>query len=268
LVKCSLIQLSFEPDVVTAYERRVVQAAEAGSKVIAFPELFGHPFFPACRDPSEVGPIGAPVSESPVVQRMVELAERFAIVLLVPFAERDSSGKLFDSIAVIDAGGSLSGVYRARQVPQFEGFWLQNYFEAGDSAAVFDTRQGRIGVCVCYERHFPEIWRALANDGAELGIACCGASGGGITETLWEPELMTAAYSNGMFVGAVNRVGADLGKAHFYGGSLFVGPDGRIIEAGEKRKDAVVTADIDLTKVAAMRKLRPFLEQSKQLRGR
>jgi N-carbamoylputrescine amidase len=174
----------------------------------------------------------------------------------VPIFERDAvDGVYYNTCAVIDADGTFLGKYRKTHIPQVDGFWEKFFFKPGASNwPVFQTRYCRLGVYICYDRHFPEGWRALALNGAEY-IVNPSATVSSLSEYLWKLEQPAAAAANGCWIGAINRVGReqpwDIGE--FYGQSYFVNPCGEIVAIASRDRDELLVHDMDLSEVRAAR---------------
>ncbi len=143
---------------------------------------------------------------------------------------------------MIDADGTYLGKYRKQHIPQVKGFWEKFYFRPGNGGyPVFDTAVGKVGVYICYDRHFPEGWRALGLNGAEI-VFNPSATHRGLSEYLWSIEQPAAAVANMYYVGAINRVGIEpLGENDFYGQSYFVDPRGQYV--GDKGDPYQARAD-------------------------
>lgn len=227
----------------------VARAAGGGADLIVFPELAVDRFFPAERRDDDADPRAEPVP-GPLTSRLQEAAARHRIVIVFNLYERAEDGRHYDSSPVIDADGSLLGATRMVHIAQFPGFWEQDYYTPGDRGApVYDTAAGRVGVAICYDRHFPEYLRALALAKADL-VAIPQA--GAIDEWpdgLFEAEVRTAAFQNGYFVALCNRVGVEE-KSTFAGESFVVDPEGRVLARGRRLEEDLVTADLDLGAVA------------------
>jgi len=181
-------------------------------------------------------------------------------VLVVPVYEVESSGVFYNTAAVIDADGRYLGKHRKNHIPQVAGFWEKFYFRPGNLGyPVFDTAVGRIGVYICYERHFPEGWRALGLAGAKI-VFNPSATSRGMSEYLWRLEQPSAAVANEYFVGTINRVGVEpLGANEFYGQSYFVDPRGQFVgEVASDVDDAVVVRDLDLGLIDEVRRIWAF----------
>ena len=151
--------------------------------------------------------------------------------MILPMYEQEQPGVLYNTAAVVDADGRYLGKYRKTHIPQVKGFWEKFYFRPGNLGyPIFDTAVGRIGVYICYDRHFPEGWRALGLAGATI-VFNPSATSRGLSSYLWKLEQPASAVANEYFIGAINRVGieADLGDDDFYGTSYFVDPEGKFV---------------------------------------
>jgi len=169
--------------------------------------------------------------------------------------------ELADVPRLLDADGTYLGKYRKHHIPHVgPGFWEKFYFRPGNLGyPVFDLPFARIGVYICYDRHFPEGARALGLAGAEI-VFNPSATVAGLSEYLWKLEQPAHAVANGYFVGAINRVGVEApwNIGEFYGSSYFCDPRGQIIAQACRDKDEVLTADLDLDKIAEVRKTWQF----------
>ncbi len=152
------------------------------------------------------------------------------MVLILQVYEKEQEGLLYNTAAVIDADGTYLGKYRKTHIPQVKGFWEKFYFRPGNLGyPVFDTAVGRVGVYICYDRHFPEGWRALGLNGAQM-VFNPSATSRGLSSYLWQLEQPASAAANMYFVGAINRVGVEeLGDNDFYGSTYFVDPRGQFV---------------------------------------
>ena len=232
----------------------VANAAAAGAKVICLQEIFHGPYFPAEQDPKWYSM--AEPEDGPTVSRMRELARTHDTVLVVPFFEEAQTGVYYNSAVVIEADGSVVGKYRKTHIPQVGPcFWEKFYFKPGNLGyPVFDTSVGKIGLLICYDRHFPEAARALGLKGAEL-VFNPSATVESLSKHLWELEQPAHAVANGYWIAAVNRVGVEkpLSEAKFYGSSYFCNPRGEIVAQASDSEDEVLVADIDLDLVREAR---------------
>jgi N-carbamoylputrescine amidase len=174
----------------------------------------------------------------------------------VPIYELDMTGVYYNTAAVIDEQGAYLGKYRKHHIPHCNpGFWEKFYFKPGNLGfPVFDTSAGKIGVYICYDRHFPEGARELGLNGAEI-VFNPSATVAGLSEYLWKLEQPAHAVANQYFVGAINRVGSEApwNIGEFYGQSYFCNPRGQIMTEGSRDQDEVVVADLDLEMIEEVR---------------
>src|SRR6187549_3888094 len=193
---------------------------------------------------------------------MRKLAKKHGMVIVAPIYEEDQPGVYYNTAAVIDADGKYLGKYRKTHIPHcLPGFWEKFYFTPGNLGyPVFDTAVGKVGVYICYDRHFPEGARALGLNGAEM-VFIPSATSRGLSEYLWRIEQVSHAVANGYYVGTINRVGieADLGEDDFYGQSYFVNPRGQFIgDVGSAHDEELVVRDMDLDKIQEVRQTWQF----------
>ena len=231
------------------------RAAEQGAQVMCFQELFYGPYFCQVQE-DEYFDFAEPIPDGPTTRRMQEVAKETGMVLIVPIFEKEDDGFYFNTAAVIDADGSYLGKYRKTHIPQVQGFWEKFYFRPGNLGyPIFDTAVGRIGVYICYDRHFPEGWRALGLAGAKI-VFNPSATSRGLSMYLWNLEQPAAAVANEYFIAAINRVGKEpLGDNDFYGSSYFVNPRGQIVEgAASDTEEELVVRDLDLDMIEEVRK--------------
>jgi len=260
VVRCALIQTKGEEDkeaMIDKHEKFIREAAEKGAKIICLQELFYSIYFPAEQDPKWFD-LAEPIPDGPTTKRMQELAKELGVVLIVPIFEVEKPGFYYNTAAVIDADGTYLGKYRKTHIPHVKGFWEKYYFRPGNLGyPVFDTAYAKIGIFICYDRHFPEPARILALKGAEI-LFNPSATTAGLSEYLWKLEQRAHAVANGVFVGAINRVGVEITGDPFYGTSYFCDPYGNIIAEGSRDKEEVVIADLDLDLIWEVRKLWQF----------
>ncbi|MCI0841802.1 MAG: acyltransferase [Chloroflexi bacterium] len=265
-IRAGLIQASIEDELpqdlqklkkvmIDKHMALIEEAAGKGVQVLCLQELFYGPYFPAEQD-SRWYELAEPVPDGPTVRLMQEVAKKHGMVMVVPVYEEDNTGVLYNTAAVLDSDGTYLGKYRKTHIPHLApGFWEKFYFRPGNIGyPVFATRVGKVGVYICYDRHFPEGARALGLNGAEI-VFNPSATVAGLSEYLWRLEQPAHAVANGYFVGAVNRVGRerpwDIGE--FYGNSYFCDPRGQIIAQGPRDEDQVVVADLDLDMIREVR---------------
>jgi beta-ureidopropionase len=239
---------------IKSHEEYARQAAAQGAKVLCFQELFYGPYFCQVQDPKYYA-YAEPVP-GPTVERFAALAAELGMVLIVPVYEEEQPGVRYNTAAVIDADGRYLGKYRKTHVPQVSGFWEKFYFRPGNLGyPVFDTAVGRIGVYICYDRHFPEGWRALGLAGARI-VFNPSATSRGLSAYLWKLEQPASAVANEYFIGAINRIGieADLGDDDFYGTSYFVDPEGRFVgDVASAHEPELVVRDLPMDLLAEVR---------------
>jgi N-carbamoylputrescine amidase len=256
VIRAALVQASWTGDkesMIKAHEEYARQAAAQGAKVMCFQELFYGPYFCQVQDPKFYA--YAESVPGPTVERFSALAAELGMVLILPVYEQEQPGVLYNTAAVVDADGRYLGKYRKTHIPQVKGFWEKFYFRPGNLGyPVFDTAVGRIGVYICYDRHFPEGWRALGLAGATV-VFNPSATSRGLSSYLWQLEQPAAAVANEYFIGAINRVGIeDLGDDDFYGTSYFVDPEGKTVDAvGSAHDPQLIVRDLNLDLLAEVR---------------
>lgn len=235
--------------------KMVEDAAKQNVQMLCFQEIFTTPYFCAEQQTRWYEAVER-VPDGATVKLMQDVAKQTGMVLIVPVYEEEMSGVYYNCAAVIDAGGKFLGKYRKSHIPHLApGFWEKFYFRPGNLGyPCFDTAFARIGVYICYDRHFPEGARALGLNGAEI-IFNPSATVAGLSEYLWKLEQPAHAVANGYFVGAINRVGheAPWNIGEFYGQSYFCDPRGQIVAEAPRDKDALVVADLDMDKIREVR---------------
>jgi beta-ureidopropionase len=256
VVRAALVQMSWTGDketMIKAHEEQLREAAALGAQVICFQELFYGPYFCQVQDSSWYS--YAESVPGPTTERFASLAAEHGMVVILPVYEEEQPGVLYNTAAVIDADGTFLGKYRKNHIPQLPGFWEKFYFRPGNLGyPVFDTAVGKVGVYICYDRHFPEGWRALGLNGAQI-VFNPSATSRGLSSHLWKLEQPAAAAANEYFVGAINRIGIEpLGDDDFYGTSYFVGPDGGFVgEVASSAEAEMIVRDLDLSKLREVR---------------
>ena len=264
VIRCGLIQASnpkhegslqeIKEAMILKHLPLVEEAGKKGVQILCLQEIFHGPYFCAEQDIKwyrTAEPVPGPITE-----RMAALAKKYHMVMVVPVYEMEQEGIYFNAAAVIDADGKYLGKMRKVHIPHtWPGFWEKFYFKPGTLGfPVFQTAYAKIGIYICYDRHFPECARILALKGAEV-LFNPSATTEGKSRYLWELEQPAQAVANGVFIGANNRVGLEkpweFGK--FYGSSYFVDPRGKILVKGSEDKDEVVVADLDLDQIREVR---------------
>jgi predicted amidohydrolase len=234
------------------------EAARAGANLIAFAELAFTPFYPQVPASAASAGLAEPVP-GPTTDLFCSLARETGLVAVLNLFEREGD-RTYDSSPVIDADGHIVGVTRMVHIMEGPGFHERGYYAPGDRESfVHRTAAGRVGVAICYDRHFPEYMRGLRLAGAEIVVVPQAGSVGEWTEGIFEAELQVAAFQNGYHAALVNRVGRE-DTLEFAGESFVVDPDGRIIARAPRGQDHILYADCDLAKNAASHAVRHFLE--------
>ncbi|CAN5630266.1 nitrilase-related carbon-nitrogen hydrolase [soil metagenome] len=235
--------------------KMVEDASKQGVQMLCFQEIFTTPYFCAEQQTRWYEAVEK-IPDGKTVKLMQDVAKQFGMVLIVPIYEEEMSGVYYNSAAVIDANGKYLGKYRKTHIPHVApGFWEKFYFRPGNLGyPCFDTAFARIGVYICYDRHFPEGARCLGLNGAEI-IFNPSATVAGLSEYLWKLEQPAHAVANGYFVGAINRVGyeAPWNIGEFYGQSYFCDPRGQIVAEASRDKDELVVADLNMDMIREVR---------------
>jgi beta-ureidopropionase len=271
IVRCSLIQATNEAPTESSIEAikqamiekhvgMIRQAAANGAQLVCLQEIFYCPYFCAEQstrwyDSTERVPDG------PTIELMQALAKELGIALIVPVYEVENEGVYYNTAAVLNSSGEYMGKYRKNHIPHVApGFWEKFYFRPGNLGyPIFDLGFVKVGVYICYDRHFPEGARALGLNGAEI-VFNPSATVAGLSEYLWKLEQPAHAAANGYFVAAINRVGVEApwNIGEFYGQSYFCDPRGQIFAQASRDKDEVLTADVDLDLIGEVRKTWQF----------
>jgi len=271
VVRCGLIQVrnvvppsrplaAIKKAMIDRHTALIAQAARKNVRILCLQELFYGPYFCAEQEPRWYE-LTERVPDGPTVTYIRKLAKKHGMAIVAPVYEEEQAGVYYNTAAVIDADGSYLGKYRKTHIPHCKpGFWEKFYFRPGNLGyPVFETAFAKVGVYICYDRHFPEGARALGLNGAEI-VFNPSATVAGLSEYLWKLEQPAHAVANGYFVGAINRVGreAPWNIGEFYGSSYFCDPRGRILSEGPRGRDAVVVADLNLDLIAEVRAVWQF----------
>lgn len=249
-IKIALIQLACSRDRAQNLGRglaKMEEAAARGAQLVVFPELSFLPFLP--QHPARAGfedwaePVPGPTTEI-----LARKAAELRMVVIFNLLEIQA-GKTYDSSPVIDSDGRLLGLNRMVHVMEAPGFHEKGYYHPGDAGAgVFQTTTGKVGVAICYDRHFPEYMRALTLKGAELVVIPQAGAKGEWPDGLFEAELQVAAFQNGYFCALANRVGQEE-VVEFDGGSFVVDPSGQVIARASREKEDILVAEVDFNRL-------------------
>jgi beta-ureidopropionase len=271
IVKCGLIQASHACDTdekievireanVSKHLELIDRAGKEGVQILCLQEIFTGPYFCAEQNPRWYDAVER-IPDGPTTRLMQERAKRHRMVMVVPLYEEESPGVYYNTAAVIDADGTYLGKYRKNHIPQVApGFWEKYYFKPGNLGyPVFQTRYAKVGVYICYDRHFPEGARELGLNGAEI-VFNPSATVAGLSEYLWKLEQPAHAVANAYFVGAINRVGREKpwNIGEFYGQSYFCDPRGKMLVEAKRDRDELVIADVDLDLIREVRNVWQF----------
>ncbi len=235
------------------------EAAQRGTQILCFQEIFNGPYFCPSQDIKWYD-MAEEIPNGPTTRIMQDLAKKYGMAIVVPLYEREMSGVYYNTAAVIDADGKYLGKYRKNHIPQVAGFWEKFFFKPGNLGyPVFQTAYAKIGVYICYDRHFPEGARALGLNGAEI-VFNPSATVAGLSQYLWELEQPAHAAANGYFIAAINRVGREMpwNIGEFYGSSYFANPRGKIFAQASPSENQLLTAELDLSLIDDVRNLWQF----------
>ncbi|HEX7840699.1 MAG TPA: nitrilase-related carbon-nitrogen hydrolase [Kofleriaceae bacterium] len=244
-----------------AFEKHLPMIHDAGKQgvqILCLQEIFNGPYF--CPGQDRRWYDAAEPVPGPTLEKLVPLAKKYQMAMVVPLYEREQAGLYYNTAAILDADGSYLGKYRKTHIPQTAGFWEKYFFRPGNLGyPMFKTRYATIGAYICYDRHFPEGARALGLAGAEI-VYNPSATVAGLSQYLWKLEQPAHAVANGYFVGALNRVGTEApwNIGRFYGSSYFVDPRGQILACASEDQDELVVASLDLDMIEEVRRTWQF----------
>jgi N-carbamoylputrescine amidase len=260
VVRAAITQTTWTGDktsMLDKHEQLARDAAADGAQVICFQELFYGPYFGIIEDAKYYD--YAEPADGPIVQRFAALARELKLVMVLPIYEEEMPGVYYNTAVVVDADGTVLGKYRKHHIPNLDRFWEKFYFRPGNLGyPVFDTAVGKVGVYICYDRHFPEGWRELGLNGAEI-VFNPSATKPGLSNRLWELEQPAAAAANQYYIGANNRVGTETEEfgdlaVTFYGSSYFVDPRGNFVgDVASQDRSEIVARDLDLDTIREVR---------------
>lgn len=246
----AIVQQFLPDDSLDAFQQglnAIKDAANAGADLVIFPELSFTPFYPQVRAEErdeKVLDLAEPIP-GPTTEAVAEMADECGVVVVFNLLERDGN-ETYDTSPVVDEDGTVLGCTRMMHIPQYEQYYEQDYYTPGDTGApVYDTAAGRLGVAICYDRHYPEYLRALALQGAEIVVVPQAGTVGEWPEGIYESELRVASFQHGFFGAMANRVGQEEDML-FAGNSLVTGPSGRIVATAPFGKAILLMASVDL----------------------
>ena len=277
--RVGLVQMSATPDPAKNLQRaidRLHQAQAKGAQIVCLPELFQTQYF-CQREDAALFDLAEPIP-GPATARLAEAARLLRIVVVASLFEKRAPGVYHNTAVMIDADGSLRGIYRKMHIPDDPLYYEKYYFTPGDLGfKAFDTQIGRVGTLVCWDQWYPEGARLTALQGAQL-LFYPTAIGwhpdekeqyGEAQHNAWHVMHLSHAISNGVYVAAVNRVGFEQGDVRgnkasgkgleFWGGSFLCDPFGRVVAQASHDKEEIVIGDVDPTVLEDIRRNWPFL---------
>jgi len=237
----------------------IEEAGKRGTQILCLQEVFNGPYFCPSQD-SKWCDLAEPIPNSPTVEKLSAYAKKYKMAMVIPIYEREMAGVYYNTAAVVDADGTYLGKYRKNHIPQTNGFWEKYFFKPGNLGyPTFQTRYAKIGVYICYDRHFPEGARLLGLNGAEI-VFNPSATVAGLSQYLWKLEQPAHAVANGYFIAASNRVGTEApwNIGRFYGTSYFCDPRGSMLAVGSEDKDELVMAEMNLDMIEEVRRTWQF----------
>lgn len=260
-MKIALIQQHATKDKNENIDRGIAafkEAAHRGAKLICYAELAFEPFFPQHKASGSQTHLAESIPGE-TTDLFQKLAKEYGIVTILNSFEKEG-GFTYDTSPVIDSDGNLLGKTRMVHIPDYENFHEQCYYTPGNlGPGVFETAVGKVGIAICYDRHFPEYMRALAIKGAELVIIPQAGAVGEWTDGLYTAEMQVSAFQNGYYTALCNRVGKEE-KLEFSGESFVCDPDGKIIASAGFGNDETLYCDVDFEKVKNSQAKKLFLE--------
>ena len=241
-------------------EKLIRQAASKGAQIILIQELFESQYF--CMDQKEeLFELSKPFENHPTINKFSELARELKVVLPVSFFEKANRAH-YNSVAIVDADGSVLGKYRKSHIPDGPGYQEKFYFNPGDTGfKVWNTKYAKIGVGICWDQWFPEAARSMVLSGAELLLYPTAIGGepeddGFDSSDMWQRAMIGHSASNQIPVIASNRIGTEKGidiENYFYGRSFVTNHVGDKIAEGSRDKEEVLIGKINLSEAETLR---------------
>jgi N-carbamoylputrescine amidase len=277
--KVGLVQMSSSPDAARNLKKaveRVRTAAGRGAKIVCLPELFRTQYF-CQREDAALFDLAEPIP-GPTTNALAEVARKEKVVVIASVFEKRAAGVYHNTAAVLDASGSLAGIYRKMHIPDDPLYYEKFYFTPGDLGfRAFDTKAGKVGVLICWDQWYPEGARLTALQGAHI-IFYPTAIGwhpsekkkhGKAQHDAWRTIQRSHAIANGLYVAVVNRVGHETGNVNgkaakgagleFWGGSFLCDAFGAVVAEASHDKEEVLIAEVDLKQLEDVRRNWPFL---------
>lgn len=249
-MKIALVQQAASTDKELNIKRGVEAlktAASKGANIICFAELAFTRFYPQKKASADYKNLAETIP-GPTTKIFSELAKEFGIVIILNLYEYQN-GSTYDSSPLINVNGEILGTTRMIHITDYEHFYEKDYYIPGNNGVnVYNTKFGKIGIAICYDRHYPEYMRALALAGAEIVFIPQAGSVGEWPEGLYEAELKVASFQNGYFTALCNRVGKEE-KLTFAGESFVCNPEGKVIARAGSLTEEILMCDIDLSEV-------------------
>ena len=252
-------------------EQLVAQAAKRGAKIVCLPELFRTPYF-CQREDASLFDLAEPVP-GPTTKAIAKTAKKFKVAIVTPVFEKRGAGIYHNSAAIIDADGTMIGLYRKMHIPDDPGYFEKYYFTPGDLGfQAFDTRYGRIAPLICWDQWYPEAARLSSLLGSSVLLYPTAIGWhphekeryGAAQREAWKTVQRGHAIANGIYVAVANRIGHEKPNPQstgieFWGSSFIADPQGVIVAEASADKEEVLVANVDLNHLEDVRRNWPFL---------
>lgn len=250
MVKIALVQQACSTDKTSNLENGLNaarKAAESGAHIICFAELAFEPFYPQHDNPDDPSKYAETIPGN-ITDAFSEIAKEYGVVIILNLYEKDGNA-LYDSSPLINSDGKILGITRMVHITDYACFHEKSYYSPGNNGApVYETPFGKVGIAICYDRHYPEYMRALGVAGAEMVFIPQAGAIGEWPEGLYEAEVRTAAFQNGYFAALCNRVGEEE-KLTFAGESFVCNPEGSVIAKAGSGTQEILIIELDLNEV-------------------